>query len=193
MSTTSPPATTEQRPLRADALRNRARLLDAADEAFSERGTEASLDDIARRAGVGIGTLYRHFPTRNDLVDALIHTRNQQLDELSDELLRADDPLDALRQWFVALLRYSATYRGLATSMVEATCSDNGPLATACQVQAAIGTALLVRAQELGSVRSDVTADEALDLVSAIALVADRGQRTNSERLLTLALDGLRP
>jgi AcrR family transcriptional regulator len=194
MSTTTTPAgTTEQRPLRADAQRNRARLLDAADEAFSERGTEASLDDIARSAGVGIGTLYRHFPTRHDLVEALIHTRNQQLDQLSDELLRADDPFDALHQWFLALLRYSATYRGLATSMIEATCSDTGPLATTCQVKAAIGTALLLRAQELGSLRADVTADEALDLVSAIALVTERGQRTNSERLLALALDGLRP
>jgi AcrR family transcriptional regulator len=193
MSTTTPPLTTEHRPLRADAVRNRARLLEAADEAFSERGTEASLDDIARRAGVGIGTLYRHFPTRQDLVESLIHSHNQRLDDLSDELIKADDPLDALQTWFQALLRHSATYRGLATSMVEATCEPSGPLGTACQVQAAIGTALLLRAQKLGHVRDDVTADEVLDLVSAIALVAERGQRTNSERLLALALDGLRP
>jgi AcrR family transcriptional regulator len=183
----------EARPLRADAQRNRARLLEAADEAFSERGTEASLDDIARRAGVGIGTLYRHFPTREDLVEALIRNHSQRLIAHAGELLAADDPSDALRTWFRELLHYSATYRGLATSFVEATCADRGRLANACQEQTAAGAALLARAQEHGAVRADVTPDEVIDLVSAITLVAERGQRTNGDRLLDLALDGLRP
>ena len=194
MTTTTPSAETEPRPLRADAQRNRARLLEAADAAFSAQGTEASLDDIARRAGVGIGTLYRHFPSREDLVASLVHSRNDQLIALGNELLlEASDPLEALHTWFQSLLHHSATYRGLATSLVEATCGEGGRLATACQVQQAVGTALFARAQELGYVRADATADEVLDLVSAIALVAERGQRTNSDRLLALALDGLRP
>jgi AcrR family transcriptional regulator len=193
MSTTTRPPESDPRPLRADAQRNRARLLEAADEAFSARGTEASLDEIARRAGVGIGTLYRHFPSRQDLVESLIHSANERLLALSDELIEADDPLEALHTWFQSLLRHAATYRGLATSLVEATCGDGGRLATQCQVQQAIGSALLARAQRLGAVRADVTADEVLDLVSAISLVAERGQRTNGERLLALALDGLRP
>jgi AcrR family transcriptional regulator len=193
MATTIRSAETGPRPLRADAQRNRVRLLEAADAAFSAQGTEASLDDIARRAGVGIGTLYRHFPTREDLVEALIQSQNERLITLGNGLFDADDPLEALHTWFRALLHHSATYRGLATSLVEATCGEGGRLATACQVQTAIGTALVRRAQELGHVRADATADEVLDLVSAIALVAERGQRTNSDRLLALALDGLRP
>jgi len=195
MTVTTPPtgAGSDVRPLRADAQRNRARLLGAADEAFTARGTEASLDDIARRAGVGIGTLYRHFPTREDLVDALLRSHNERLVGLGAELLDADDPLDALHTWFRALLHHSATYHGLATSLVEATCGKAGSLATACQEQTAAGAALLARAQQHGLVRADVTADEVIDLVSAITLVAERGQRTNGDRLLDLALDSLRP
>jgi AcrR family transcriptional regulator len=190
---TPPPVDTEDRPLRADAVRNRARLLEAADDAFTSRGTEASLDDIARSAGVGIGTLYRHFPTRDDLVEALIRSHSQRLLAQAAELLEADDPFDALRTWFRAMLHYSATYRGLATSFVEATCAERGRLANACQEQSAAGAALLARAQEHGVVRADVTSGEAIDLVSAISLVTERGQRTNGDRLLDLALDGLRP
>jgi AcrR family transcriptional regulator len=193
MSMTIRPAATDVRPLRADAQRNRARLLEAADEAFSAQGTDASLDDIARRAGVGIGTLYRHFPTRDALVDALIASRNDRLITLGNELLEADDPLEALRTWFRAQLHHSATYKGLATSLVEATCTTGSQLATACQVLTALGAALLARAQQHGLVRADVTSDEVLDLVSAVSLVAERGERTNGDRLLELALDGLRP
>jgi AcrR family transcriptional regulator len=193
MSATTPLVDTEDRPLRADAVRNRARLLEAADEAFTSRGTEASLDDIARSAGVGIGTLYRHFPTRDDLVEALIRSHSQRLLAQAADLLEADDPFDALRTWFRAMLHYSATYKGLATSFVEATSADRGRLANACQEQSAAGAALLARAQQHGVVRSDVTSDEAIDLVSAVSLVAERAPRTNGDRLLDLALDGLRP
>jgi AcrR family transcriptional regulator len=193
MSVRNRSADTEPRPLRADALRNRARLLEVADEAFSADGTEASLDDIARRAGLGIGTLYRHFPTREDLVEELIRSHSQRLLARVDELLGADDPFEALRTWSRELLHHSATYKGLATSFVEATCADRGRLAGACREQTAAGAALLARAQQLGHVRSDVTADEVLDLVSAITLVAEHGQRTNGDRLLDLALAGLRP
>jgi AcrR family transcriptional regulator len=187
------PIDIDERPLRADAQRNRLRLLEAADELFQAHGTEASLDEIARRAGVGIGTLYRHFPTREDLVEALIRSHSQRLLGLAADLLEADDPFEALRTWSRALLHYSATYKGLATSFVEATCADRGRLANSCQEQTAAGTALFARAQEVGAVRADATADDALDLVSAVSLVAERGERTNGERLLDLALDGLRP
>jgi AcrR family transcriptional regulator len=187
------PIDTDERPLRADAQRNRARLLEAADEAFLANGTEASLDEIARRAGVGIGTLYRHFPTRDDLVEALIRSHSQRLLGLAADLLEAGDPFEALRTWSRALLHYSATYKGLAASFVAATCADRGRLANSCHEQTAAGAALFARAQRLGAVRGDATADDALDLVSAISLVAEQGERTNGERLLDLALDGLRP
>jgi AcrR family transcriptional regulator len=193
MAATHHPTLTEPRALRADAQRNRARLLEAADAVFSAKGTEGSLEEIARQAGVGIGTLYRHFPTRQDLVEALIRSHADQLLARSVELFEADDPLDALRTWVQALLRHSATYRGLATSIVEATCDGSGELSIACQAQQAAGEALFARAQRLGYVRADATADDLLDLVMAITLVAERGQRTNGERLLDIALDGLRP
>lgn len=181
----------EPRPLRADARRNRARLLEAAEAAFTTSGTDASLDDIARQAGVGIGTLYRHFPTRDDLVEALIHSGMQEIIELGDELLDSDDPFDALQTWLRALVQHAATFRGLAESLVEARCGKS-PLTAACHQQEAAGAALLDRAQQLGYVRSDATVDDILDLVSAIAWVTDRGPRGDAGRLLTLALDGLR-
>jgi AcrR family transcriptional regulator len=191
MAATTP--TTEPRPLRADAQRNRARLLDAAQTAFAARGIDASLDEIARQAGVGIGTLYRHFPTRDDLVEALIHNRVGELVELSERLLDADDPFDALRTWLQAVVRHAASYRGLAASLVAANCGDDSRLTTACHAQEAAGAALFDRAQERGAVRADATVHDMLDLVSAIVWVTEQGPRHDSDRLLTLALDGLRP
>jgi AcrR family transcriptional regulator len=181
----------ERRPLRADAQRNRARLLEAAEAVFTAHGTEASLDDIARRAGVGIGTLYRHFPTRDDLVESLIHSMTEEVIARGQELLEADDAFAALHTWLQSVLRQNATYRGLAGSMVDASCGDSR-LGDACQRQQAVGAELVARAQEQGSVRPDVTWEDVIDLTSAIALVIERGPRHDGDRLLGLALDGLR-
>jgi len=183
----------EPRPLRADARRNRARLLDEARVAFGERGTEASLDEIARRAGVGIGTLYRHFPTRDDLVESLISGEVQRLGTLSASLAEADDPFDALRTWLQALVRHACAFRGLAESLVTAA-GGEGRLAMACHDTESAGQVLFERAQRSGHVRPDASTQDVVDLACSIAWITERSERDLGEgdRLLDLALDGLR-
>src|SRR4029450_7703284 len=114
MSPAAPP-----RHLRSDALRNRERLLEVAHEAFEAHGVEASLDDIARRAGLGIGTLYRHFPTREALIEALISADVERLVMLAEQRV-GDEAGDALERGLDALARHGITYRGLAESLVVA-------------------------------------------------------------------------
>jgi len=184
---------TETRPLRADALRNRQRLLDAARAAFAEHGTDASLEDVARRAGVGIGTLYRHFPHRDDLVEALVRGGVDGLGTLSEQLAAEDgDRLDALHTWLQALVRHALAFRGLAEQLVTAAGSDNR-LGTACHDTEAAGQVLFARAQAAGLVRPDATIEDAIDLATSIAWVVERSGRDDPNHLLTLTLDGLRP
>lgn len=183
---------TGTRPLRADALRNRTRLLDAARAAFAEHGTDASLEDVARRAGVGIGTLYRHFPHRDDLVEALISGEVDRLGGLSADLADADDAFAALRTWLQALVRHALAFRGLAEQLVAATGADNR-LGSACHATESAGRTLFDRAKEAGLVRDDARIGDAVDLATAIAWVVERSGRDDPDHLLDLALDGLRP
>jgi len=192
-STTSiAPTAAGDRPRRADAQRNRDRLLGAAAEAFAERGTDASLEEVARRAGVGIGTLYRHFPTRDDVVAALIAGEVEGLVALGDQLLAADDAGTALRTWLAALIRHVTRYRGLASSLVDARCGE-GRLSESCHRQEAAAAALVERAQRAGAVRPDVTVADVLDLASALAWLRERGRHPDDDRLLDVVLDGLAP
>jgi AcrR family transcriptional regulator len=191
-TTTRPVAAT--RAPRADARRNRAALLTAAERAFAERGTSASLEDIAARAGVGIGTLYRHFPNRDALIESLIHDRALELIWLGEKLAGAEDPFEALTGWLRASIRHAMSFQGLAASLVDATCQDPaGPLADICHRQEAIAGALLKRAQDAGQVRPDVTADDVVDLASSVAWVAERRGRRSPGHILDVGLDGLRP
>src|SRR5689334_1894720 len=105
----------EGKTLRADAARNRSRLLDAATVAFADRGADASLDDIAKAAGLGIGTLYRHFPTREDLVLAVYGAQIDALDQRSRELAASDDPGEALREWMRGFVDFYAVKQGMVT------------------------------------------------------------------------------
>src|SRR4029079_6468067 len=105
----------EGKTLRADAARKRVRLLDAATASFAERGVETSLDDVAKAAGVGIGTLYRHFPTREDLVLAVYGAQIDALDQRSRELASSDDPGEALREWMRGFGDFSAVKQGMVT------------------------------------------------------------------------------
>lgn len=191
----SDPARTDRgvRPQRADARRNRARLLDAATTEFAESGTAASLEDVARQAGLGIGTLYRHFPTRDDLIEAVIHDSVDDLVASAATLLAGeDDPLVALRTWLRGVVAHAARYRGLATSMAAAA-SGEGRLADACHKQEAAASALVERARRAGVLRPDVRVDEVLDLVTAVAWVTEEGRPHDAGRLLDLVLDGVRP
>ena len=177
--------------LRADARRNRARLLEVAHAAFMAGGVMASMDDIARRSGVGIGTLYRHFPTREDLVLALVADDLERLAARADELRAADAP-DGVGQWLGELVQHNLTYRGLAESVLAAS-GQPTPLGAACDRVHAAGGALLRSAQAASTVRADIASTAALDLAAAIAWAtqADTDDARRTE-LLRIALDGLR-
>jgi AcrR family transcriptional regulator len=182
------------RPLRADAVRNRARILDAARELFAAQGSDVSMEGIARRAEVGIGTLYRHFPTRDDLVEAVFRDRLDGLQELAEELLVSDDPGDALAVWLHAQLLQSGACRGLAgeamLTMLTPT-SEGEP--SVCESMRQAGAALLARAQSVGAARPDVQIDDLVRVVQAIT-VATEGvdDPSAADRLFELVLAGVR-
>jgi AcrR family transcriptional regulator len=184
-------ATSSTEPLRADARRNRQRLLAVAHEAFVENGVTASTDDIARRAGVGSGTLYRHFPTRDALILALVADDLERLATLADELRTANAP-GAVHDWLAELVDHNRTYRGLAESIIAAT-GQPTPLGAACDRIHAAGDALVSQAQRSGTIRADITPRDAIDLAAAVAwLTQDDPDSSRSRLLLHVATDGLR-
>ena len=176
-----------QRPRRADAARNFDALLAAAREAFAEHGAEASLEDIARRAGVGIGTLYRNFPTRRHLFETVYANEVNELN-LAAEQLSAEPPWEALAGWLRRFVAYALTKRAIR----EALEGEETDVFTACrQSMFEAGTPLLTRAQESGDVRRDMDIDDLLRLVSGISSVAFPGEGQR-DRVLGIALDGIR-
>ncbi|HWG62136.1 MAG TPA: TetR/AcrR family transcriptional regulator [Streptosporangiaceae bacterium] len=193
------PGAAERQPerMRADARRNRARLLDAAIAAFTEHGADdASLDEIARRAGVGIGTLYRHFPTRQALLEAVYR---DQVEALCAKARGAGDsaaPGAALTGWLHAMLEFGATKRNLAVAiMSESPDAKHGEMMTSCSTMVREAAAsLLEPAQRAGEIRADIDAADLLKLSHAIAVAAERPspQPGTADRLLTLMLEGLR-
>jgi AcrR family transcriptional regulator len=177
---------------RADARRNRERVLAAARAVFAEQGPDAALEEIARRAEVGIGTLYRHFPNRQALVDAVFVESVTHLCDQAQTLLADESPFDALRDWMRAQLTHAATYGALgATTMLPI---DDQERTTSCQLMHASLQTLLARAQGTGAVRADVDADDVMRLVGAIALASDDSPEgcDRAGRLFTLMMDGLR-
>lgn len=178
------------RPKRADARRNYDRVLAAAREAFAEGGEATSLEEIARRAGVGIGTLYRHFPNRQALVEALYVGEVEQLARSSSGL-EGVDPWEALNDWFERLITYMATKRALSAELLNYLDQD-APLFKNCRATLfEAGEPVLKRAQEAGVVRSDVSIADVIQMVMGIAkLPASEPEQV--ERLVRIALDGLR-
>jgi AcrR family transcriptional regulator len=178
--------------LRADARRNRDRLLSVAGDAFRRDGIAGSLDEIARSAGVGIGTLYRHFPTRNDLVAALVQVDLERVAELADALC-ADESSDVLARWIDELVRHTVVYRGLAETVAAST-GDASTFGRACERVHSAGARLVQREQQRGVVRADVRPNDVISLANAIAAVTqgDRDRRRR-RRLIGLLIDGLRP
>jgi AcrR family transcriptional regulator len=175
-----------RRPQRADARRNFEALLAAARDAFAENGTDASLEDIARRAGVGIGTLYRNFPTRDDLFKSVYV---EEIDQLSAVAAQAADlpPWEALAIWLRRFVGYAATKRAI----YEALNRESEMFRTCRETMYAAGEPLFVRAQEAGEVRGDASFDDVLRMVSGLvsAGYVDVAQR---DRVLSYALDGIR-
>jgi AcrR family transcriptional regulator len=179
-----------ERPKRADARRNYEKVLAAARQAFAEGGESTALEEIARRAGVGIGTLYRHFPNRQALLEALY------VDEV-DEMCRSaadfegSDPWEALNGWFERFIAYIGTKRALAAELQNYLDMD-APLFQVCRTSLyEAGEPLLKRAQQAGMVRSDVTIGEVIQMVVGIAKIPAKDPKDN-QHILRVALDGLR-
>lgn len=178
------------RPLRADARRNREQLLAAAREAFTERGEEASLEDIARRAGVGVGTLYRHFPTRQDLLEAVYVEEVEALCRSAGDF--ADQSAwDALIHWFNRFVDYVATKHALVNEMM-ATVDPDAPVFRTCHKAIfAAGEPLLERAKADGAVRDDVEFSDVIRMISGVTMIKG-ATPAEIRRVLAVALDGLR-
>jgi AcrR family transcriptional regulator len=182
----SPPA----RPQRADAARNREKLIAAAREAFAEGGTSTSLEDIARRAGVGIGTLYRHFPSRQALLEAVYVGEVQAICRSAGDLAELA-PWDALVGWIHRFVAFLATKQALAQDLLNYVDRD-ADLFRDCRVALfAAGEPLLARAQEAGVVRTDTDLTDVLQLVGGIAKIPSMEEK-EIEHILDIALDGLR-
>lgn len=192
---TAPP-----RPMRADARRNYEAIVQVAAEAFAEHGTQTSLDDIASRAGVGPGTLYRHFPNRDCLLEAALVDSRHQLLALGERLLDADDADAALDEWMFALARHAGTWDGLADSIAQSLNNEKSPLGASCGAVITATRKLLERATALGSVTADASARELFIMAGSLAWAADRAARGNGRgtaedelpRLLALLMRGLR-
>ena len=183
------------RPMRADAQRNYARLLDAARAAFVERGADdVSLEEIARRAGVGIGTLYRHFPTRQALLEAVYRDQVDTLSARAEELLRTESPEEALAEWMRALLEFSSTKRSMTSALLATLGTDSELLSACVTVIRTAAEALLARAQQAGVVRPDADAGDLMRLVHAVNIATEKAPDPGqADRMLALILDGLRP
>ena len=178
---------------RADALRNRERVLEAAKTVFSAGGPEASLEAVARRAGVGIGTLYRHFPTREALFEAVYRREVQQLWELADQLKAEAAPVDALRRWLRSNVEFVATKKGMAAALALAVHGASDLHAYAFErLTKAVGT-LLERAVAAGDIRPDISPEDLLRALVGMCYMHDQpGWQSSVLRMLDVFVDGLR-
>jgi AcrR family transcriptional regulator len=178
------------RPKRADARRNYEKVLAAAREAFAEGGESTALEEIARRAGVGIGTLYRHFPNRQALLEALYVGEVEEVCR-SAAALEGREPWEALNGWFERVMGYIGTKQALAHELLNYLDRD-APLFKVCRESLfEAGEPLLTRAQEAGVVRADVSIGEVIQMVMGIAKIPAADPRQN-QHILRVALDGLR-
>lgn len=183
------------RQLRADAQRNRKRIIEAASDAFREHGLEVSVAEIARRAGVGTGTLFRNYPTKEDLIHAVIETRMQEWTVAAQAALEHDDPVVAFAEFIHGAAEAQYRDRGLfeafKSGMLDA------PELFECKCQAvSLSNEVLRRAQDAGAVRKDITTDDLGNLTAAAAAAADRSGASDPSvfsRYLQILMDGLKP
>ena len=180
--------------LRADAARNRASLLAAATRAFATSDTEPSMREIARQAGVGVGTLYRHFPTRESLVDAVYQDQVARLTTGARTLLEAHPPATALRLWMDLFADWLATKHGMTDTLLAMI--DTGEISLAHsrrELLAAIAT-ILEAGATAGDIRTDTSAEDVAAAILGLLAVSGKPElRAQGQRLLDLLMDGLRP
>jgi AcrR family transcriptional regulator len=181
------------KPQRADAQRNRARLLEAAVCAFSKDCPDVTLDAIAKDAGVGIGTLYRHFPTRESLVEAAYRNELDRLCDAAADLSQELSPEAAMRAWMDRFVDYMTTKRGMSDALRCVIASGGNPFSHSRDRMTAAVTTLLDAGAAAGTIRPDVEPVDVLASLSGVTLAAgDPDQRDQARRLLDLLMDGLR-
>ncbi len=181
------------RPQRADARRNRDRLVEVASDAFAEHGVDTSLEEIARRAGVGIGTLYRHFPSRDALLEAVFRRNVDQLADGATQLLETMPPADALAAWMQRFVAYVATKKGLAAHLKTVVSADSDVFAYSHLRMHETIRHLVESAVAAGEIRGDIDAADLLRALSGVCLMADNpGWQEQACRVSGLLMDGLR-
>ncbi|MCP3380696.1 MULTISPECIES: TetR/AcrR family transcriptional regulator [unclassified Bradyrhizobium] len=185
--------TDQTRKPRADAVRNRERVLEAAKLVFNAGGPEASLEAVAKRAGVGIGTLYRHFPTREDLFEAVYRREVEQLSELAEQLKNAKDPVDALRRWLGSTVEFVATKKGMSAALALTFQSSSELAAFSMdRLTRAVGS-LLDRAVAAGQMRADISPEDLFRALIGMCYMHDQpGWQSSVLRTLDVFVDGLR-
>jgi len=186
VATSSP---TDTRPQRADAVRNRARVLDAARDCMARRGLDVQMDEIAKKAGVGVGTVYRHFPNKDELIEALASDRFVRLAELADESLEHPDPWEA----FVAFMRASAMIQVDDKALSEVLVSRPETMRRAAESVNMLDRVARVidRAKEAGVVRMDARPEDVPMVMCALAGACNHPM-SNPHRYISLVIDGLR-
>jgi AcrR family transcriptional regulator len=178
---------------RADALRNHERVLEAARAVFSAGGPEASLESVAKAAGVGIGTLYRHFPTREALFDAVYRHEAQQLAALAERLRTEAKPVEALRQWMRALVEFIATKKGMSAALALAVAKDSDLFSYSSDLLMRSADVLLRRAIAAGEIRNEIGPEDLVRTLVGMCYTHDQlGWQKSVLRLVDIFLDGLR-
>lgn len=160
--------------MRADAMKNYEHILEVANVVVTEHGVDASLRDIARRAGVGLGTLYRHFPTREALLEALLRSSFDEFTTKARELETASSPDDALVSWLRDVVTFTSNYQGVVDVMMAAKEDPESALHASCVTMRSAGTRLLARAQAEGLARSDMNGDDLFSLAAALAWLSNQ-------------------
>jgi AcrR family transcriptional regulator len=175
--------------LRADARRNYERIVATAKEVFAERGADSSLEEIARRAGVGIGTLYRHFPNRDALLSVVMFDWTMALSTEAERLGKEYPPLKALELWLRGFVDYTLSYRGFASTLMGTLKDESSELYKTCHSSMKGGEALVKRAQDEGLIRSDLVAKDLFRLTHMIAIAAESTPEI-TDRLFSIVFEG---
>jgi AcrR family transcriptional regulator len=180
--------------MRADALRNRERLLEAAREVFREQGYDASLDEVAKRAGVGAGTLYRHFPSRDVLMDAILQSWMDRVNDAVDKVLvHEGDPRELLLAWFETYVGLISMHKGGPAKITSAMGDETSPIMTKCQVLKQATQRVVDRLEAEHALRERIEAVQMCRLVGGVAAVADSAglDRAAVRPLLEVIADGM--
>lgn len=194
----TPPAPAEEgsgRALRADARRNRDRLLAVAEAVFADQGLAVPIDEVARQAGVGVGTVYRHFPTKEELFEAIVIGRLERLADQADHLVDAEDPGEALFDFVRSVGGEARRKRDLVDALASAGIDFKARAAAASERLKERLALLLARAQAVGAVRQDVAAPDLFSLVAGTCMAAEHAAdpEASQSRMMEVVLDGLRP